>query len=93
MSLADALITDWRGHMTTVTTQEFAAFIGLDWAEAKHDVCLQVAGSNKREGQTFAHRPEVIEAWAMDLRQRFQGQPIAIALELNKGPIVEALRT
>lgn len=23
----------------------FAAFIGLDWADKKHDVCLQVAGS------------------------------------------------
>jgi hypothetical protein len=34
----------------------------------------------------------VIDAWATDLRQRFQGRPIAIALELNKGPIVEALR-
>ena len=78
--------------MTKVTTQEFAAFIGLDWADAKHDVCLQVAGSDKREGKTLHHRPEVIEAWVTDLRQRFEGQPIAIALELNKGPIVKALR-
>ena len=35
----------------------------------------------------------MIDAWATDLLQRFQGRPIAIALELNKGPIVEALRT
>ena len=78
--------------MTNVTPQEFAAFIGLDWADAQHDVCLQVAGSDKREGKTLAHQPEVIEAWVTDLRQRFEGQPIAMALELNKGPIVEALR-
>ena len=78
--------------MTAGTTQEFAAFIGLDWADAQHDVCLQVAGSDKREWTTLAHRPEVIAAWATDLLQRFKGQPIAIALELNKGPIVEALR-
>ena len=78
--------------MTAGTTQEFAAFIGLDWADAQHDVCLQVAGSDKREWTTLAHRPEVIAAWATDLLQRFEGQPIAIALELNKGPIVEALR-
>ena len=78
--------------MTEATTYEFAAFIGLDWADTKHDVCLQVAGSDKREFQVLAHRPEVIETWATDLLQRFEGQPIAIALELNKGPIVEALR-
>ena len=57
------------------------------------DICLQVAGSDKREFQVLGHRPEVIDAWATDLRQRFQGRPIAMALELNKGPIVEALRT
>ena len=34
----------------------------------------------------------MIAAWATDLLQRFEGQPIAIALELNKGPLVEALR-
>ena len=78
--------------MTAGVTQEFAAFIGLDWADAQHDICLQVAGSDKREWTTLAHQPEVIAAWATDLRQRFQGQPIAIVLELNKGPIVEALR-
>src|SRR6516162_1342171 len=92
MSLADTLMTDWRRRMTNGTRQEFAAFIGLDWADAQHDVCLQVAGSDKREGKTLAHRPEVIEAWVTDVRQRFEGQPIAIALERNKGPIVEALR-
>jgi len=78
--------------MKRLMTNEFAAFIGLDWADAKHDICLQVAGSDKREFQVLAHRPEVIDAWATALLQRFQGQPIAIALELNKGPIVEALR-
>jgi hypothetical protein len=92
MSLAHTLMTDWRGRMTAGTTQECAAFIGLDWADAQHDVCLQVAGSDKREWTTLAHRPEVIAAWATDLLQRLKGQPIAIALELNKGPIVEALR-
>src|SRR5262245_66134653 len=92
MSLADSLITAWRGRMTNVTMQEFVAFIGLDWADAKHDICLQVAGSDKREGKTLAHRPEVIEAWVTDLRQRFEGQPIAIALELNRVPMVEGLR-
>jgi transposase len=92
MSLNDLIMIDWRGLMTRFTTDEFAAFIGLDWADTKHDICLQVAGSEKREFQVLEHRPEVIDAWATDLLQRFQGRLIAIALELNKGPIVEALR-
>jgi hypothetical protein len=26
--------------------REFAAFIGIDWADAKHDLCLQTADFN-----------------------------------------------
>ncbi len=71
---------------------EFAATIGLDWADAKHDICLQVAGAEEREFAVLEHRPESIDTWARALRQRFKGQPIAVALELDKGPIVYALR-
>ena len=28
---------------------EFAAFVGIDWADRKHDVCLQVAGAEAVE--------------------------------------------
>lgn len=78
--------------MSRLAIDEFVAFVGLDWADTKHDICLQVAGSDKRDYQVLTHRPEDIDAWAIDLLKRFQGQAIAIALELNKGPIVEALR-
>jgi transposase len=71
---------------------DFAAFVGLDWADAKHDICLQAADTDKPEACVLQHKPEAIEAWVSALRQRFQGQPIAIALELDKGPIVAALQ-
>ena len=73
--------------------EEFAAFIGLDWADAKHDVCLQAAGSEHREHFSLEHTPEAIDAWVGSLHKRFEGKPIAICLELNKGPIVFAVRT
>ena len=38
------------------------------------------------------HRPEAIAQWASSLKQRFQGQPIAVCLELAKGPLVYALQ-
>ena len=78
--------------MTHVLHGEFAAFVGIDWADAKHDVCLQAAGSAKREGLTLEHTPEAIEAWVSALRTRFSGQPVAVCLELTKGPLVSALR-
>src|SRR6266513_5534579 len=60
--------------------------------DAKHDVCLQTAGSATCECFQLEHTPEAIDAWVTTLRTRFNGQPVAICLELNKGPLVFALR-
>ena len=70
---------------------DFAAFIGIDWADKKHDVCLSLPGADQRERSVLEHRPAAIRAWADQLRQRFAGAPIAVALELSQGPIVSAL--
>jgi transposase len=78
--------------VTRLPTEEFAAFIGIDWADAKHDICLQEAGTEKRECSVLDHQPEAIDEWVSTLRTRFKGQPIAICLELTKGPLVSALR-
>ena len=78
--------------MTQSAPDTFAAFVGIDWADAKHDVCLQAAGSTKRECLQLEHTPEAIDAWVTTLRTRFNGHPVAVCLELNKGPLVFALR-
>ena len=78
--------------MKPQASEAFAAFVGLDWADTKHDVCLQAAGTEQREFLSLEHSPEEINAWVQTLRTRFNGQPIAVCLELNKGPIVSALR-
>jgi transposase len=78
--------------MTHVSHEAFAAFVGIDWADAKHDGCLQAAGSAKREYGQLEHTPEAIDAWVTTLRTRFHGHPVAICLALTKGPLVSALR-
>jgi transposase len=78
--------------MQRESQEEFAAFVGLDWADAQHDICLQATGTERREFLILEHRPEAIDAWVQTLRTRFNGQPVAVCLELNKGPIVSALR-
>jgi hypothetical protein len=79
--------------MARLPTQEFAAFVGIDWADTSHAVCPQVAGSDTRESSVLAHTPEAIGAWARTLRHRFGGRPVAVCLELATGPLVSALRT
>jgi hypothetical protein len=35
---------------------DFAAFIGLDWADAKHDLCMQITHSEEREFSVLSAR-------------------------------------
>ncbi len=44
--------------MNTLASFEFTAFIGIDWADTKHDICIQPAGSEEREFDRIAHHPE-----------------------------------
>jgi transposase len=74
-----------------LTEQPFTALVGVDWSDKKHDFCLQCAGSQQRELGVVAHRPEAIEHWARALYRRFGG-PIAVCLEIAKGPLVHALQ-
>ena len=78
--------------MTHGSHEAFAAFVGIDWADANHDGCLQTAGSAQRECFELEHTPAAINAWVTTLRTRFNGQPVALCLALNKGPLVSALR-
>ena len=77
--------------MAPLSNQQFKAFVGIDWADTKHDICLQQAGDDRREFDCIPHQVTRIDEWAKALHQRFGG-PIAIALELARGPIVSVLQ-
>jgi transposase len=70
---------------------EFAALVAIDWADQKHAWALQIHGSSDRETGAIDHTPEAVEVWAAELRLRFGGQPIAVALEQSRGPLVFTL--
>jgi transposase len=74
-----------------MSEKPYTAFVGIDWADSKHDVCVQAADSLQREFGRLPHQVDDIEQWAQSLHQRFSG-PIAVAIELSKGPIVYALQ-
>jgi len=70
---------------------QFTAIIGIDWADKKHDVCVQDMATGRRRTSQVRHRAEDLDDWARSLHRRFGG-PIAVALELSKGPIVSVLQ-
>jgi transposase len=70
---------------------ELAAFVGLDWADQAHALCLQEAGSPRLEHQQLKQTPEALAAWVRELLHRFNGRKVAIALEQSRGPLIHAL--
>jgi len=77
--------------MEANSLNQYAAHIGLDWADKKHDVCLMFNEKNQIEYDQFEHTPQAIDDWVLTLRQRIPNQRVAICLELKNGPIVYAL--
>jgi len=67
---------------------QFAALVGIDWADQKHAWCLQAAGTTQRESGEVEHTPEAVEAWVGQLCQQFGNRPIAVAVEQVKGALV-----
>lgn len=70
-------------------TPDFAAHIGLDWADQKHFWSMRV-DAQKTRGQ-LDNTPEAIEVWAAELAQRFGGRPVALALEQSRGAVIAVL--
>jgi len=70
---------------------EFAAHIGIDWAEHKHYWQLATAGLALREHGQLDHTPHAIDLWASELRVRFPDRSIAVCLEQSRGPLVYQL--
>ncbi len=67
----------------------YSVYVGIDWADSKHDVCICPRDSNTREFDVIRHRAEAIDAWVKDLHQRYGGR-IAIEISISCWPKVAA---
>lgn len=70
-------------------TGPFAAFVGIDWADQEHEVC--VLGPLGRQTETLPQSAEAIGQWVQWLRQQHGDRPIAIAVEQQRGALIHAL--
>jgi transposase len=77
--------------MNRTNTTEFAATIGLDWADRKHDLWICPAVQAKAEHRRLEQTPEALHEWVAKLRERFPNQRVAIAIETSRGPVISAL--
>ncbi len=60
---------------------DFAALVGLDWSDSKHDIALLDTTTGRKESSVLKHSAHAIDEWATSLRVRFGGKKIAVCLE------------
>ena len=73
------------------TDQELAAYVGFDWGDQRHAVQLQPAAGGPVEQLELEQRPHVLHGWVAQLRERFSGRPVGIAIEQRRGAVIHAL--
>ena len=72
-------------------TTKFAAVIGIDWSDRKHDYCIWDAEKETMESGVVEHRPEILHEWVHLLRERYRGRKVAVSLEQSKGALAYLL--
>lgn len=72
-------------------TEKLAAFVGIDWADTEHTVCLRMEGRAEAETSVLPQKPEALAAWAAGLKERFGHRLIGVCLEQSRGALIYAL--
>ena len=77
---------------------QYAAAIGIDWADQKHDIALLAEPADNYGHQAVQHRviestPQALMTWIASLQEHFEGKKIAVAVEQCRGPLIYFLST
>src|SRR4030095_11557217 len=74
------------------TPEPISAFVGIDWADAKHDIYLHPAGGSTASHEVIDSKPEALDDWIVKMRERFSAAgKIYICLEQSKGALIHQL--
>lgn len=71
----------------------FRFYVGIDWADRAHQVSLREVSTERVEERVFDHSGAGLRSMIDWLLKRSDGQPgdVAVAIEITRGAIVEAL--
>ena len=67
-----------------------ALFVGIDWADQKHD-CHIIDAKGNQFAVELTQKPAAINQWIADMTEKAGGGKIAIMLEQSKGALIHAL--
>jgi transposase len=74
-----------------MSQNHYAAYIGIDWADRKHDIHLYDPTTEQTEDYIIGAQPQEIKDWVMRLQQRYGNAPLAVCIEQKRGPLIYAL--
>jgi transposase len=74
-----------------MSTDNYVAYIGIDWADRKHDIALYDCASDTWCEYTIQTRPQDLLNWVNQLRTRYGEGKIAVSMEQKRGPLLYAL--
>jgi hypothetical protein len=77
--------------MKAFIVDDFAAIVGIDWADKKHDICELKVGTRNYHYSVILNTPQAIVEWAISIKQRYPDKPVAVACEITKGSLINAL--
>ncbi len=77
--------------MKAFIPDDFAALIGIDWADKKHDICEYSLTQKQYQLSVISSKLEAIRDWTNALKKKYPQQRIAVSYELKKEPLIYAL--
>jgi transposase len=76
---------------TEMKTNDYAAYLALDWGDSQHAFALQMADNQNIEKGHFGAQPEEIHDWLKELGGRCGHARVACAIEAGGDALVSAL--
>jgi transposase len=71
--------------------KQYVAYIGIDWADRKHDIYLYDPATGQTENYCIGAQPQDIQNWVTRLQQRYGNALVAVCTEQKRGPLIYAL--
>jgi transposase len=70
---------------------DYVAYIGIDWASKKHDICTYDENGKIVKQEIIINEPENLYRWIAEVRNKFPTGQVAICLEQARGSLISFL--
>jgi len=91
MDIGEAEMNEERSLENSMSAQDVAVWVGLDWATEEHKICSYEVASGKIQSRSLKHSAEELQQWLADMRKQYGGAKVAVVLEQSRGAVLYAL--